>query len=91
MSENGWKNLWLKCRIESLCPTVPVKNQRVGDAVSDRHRRIGTVTHIIHYGGGPAELVIEWEDGTVGIRYRLHEVLMLVERLERNETVSAEP
>jgi hypothetical protein len=52
----------------------------VGDAVSDEDRRVGTVTHIIHYGGGPAELVIEWEDGTVGIRYCDHEALMLVQR-----------
>ena len=52
----------------------------VGDVVSDEDRRVGAVTHIIHYGGGPAELVIEWEDGTVGIRYLYHEALMLVER-----------
>jgi hypothetical protein len=29
----------------------------VGDAVSDKDRRLGTVTHIIHYGAGPAELL----------------------------------
>ena len=52
----------------------------VGDVVSDRDRRVGKVTHIIHYGGGPAELVIEWKGGTRGIRYCNHKALMLVER-----------
>ena len=61
----------------------------VGDAVSDKERRVGTVTHIMHYGGGPAELVIEWEDGTTGIRYCCHEELMLIER-RNTESVSTE-
>ena len=52
----------------------------VGDAVCDKDRRFGRVTHIIHYGAGPAELVIEWNDGTIGIRYFRHQELMLIER-----------
>jgi len=59
----------------------------VGDAVSDKDRRVGTVTYIIHYGAGSAELVIEWEDGTIGIRYFCHEALMLI---ERRSTAAAE-
>jgi hypothetical protein len=31
----------------------------VGDVVYDKNRRFGTVTHIVHYDAGPAELVIE--------------------------------
>jgi len=53
---------------------------RVGDAVCDSNRRIGTVTHIMHHGVAPAELVIEWDDGTIDIRYTCHEALMLLER-----------
>ncbi len=34
----------------------------VGDVVANNDRRVGTVRHIIHYGAGPAELVIEWEE-----------------------------
>lgn len=58
----------------------------VGDAVSDKDRRFGTVTRIFHYGAGPAELVIEWNDGTIGIRYFCHEELRLIERPKHRES-----
>lgn len=51
----------------------------MGDVVRDS-RRVGFVTHIMHYGGGPAELVIQWNDDTLGIRYLNFEKLMLLER-----------
>lgn len=51
---------------------------------------LGAVTHVIHYEGGLAELVIEWEGGTIGIRYCCHEELMLIKRRENGESVSSE-
>lgn len=63
-----------------VVPYCTGQEPMVGDTVSDKDRRVGTVTHIIHYGGGPPELVIDWEDGTIGIRYLCHEALMLIER-----------
>ena len=52
----------------------------LGDVVSDKNARVATVTHMIHYRAAPAELVIEWEDGTIGIRHSCYEALMLVGR-----------
>jgi hypothetical protein len=52
----------------------------LGDVVSDKNARVATVTYMIHYGAAPAELVIEWEDGTIGIRHSCYEALMLVGR-----------
>ena len=52
----------------------------VGDVVTYSDRRVGFVSHIVHYGGGPAELVIQWNDDTVGIGYFNFEKLALVER-----------
>ena len=69
-----------------VMPYFTGQEPMVGDAVSDRDRRIGFVTHIIHFGANPPELVIDWEDGTTGIGYFDYEALVLVER--RN--VSAE-
>jgi len=63
-----------------VMPYATGQEPRVGDAVCDRGRRIGTVTHIMHRGVTPGELVIEWDDGTIGIRYSCHETLMLLER-----------
>lgn len=53
---------------------------KVGDVVTDNDRRVGFVSHIVHYGGGPAELVIRWNDDTLGIRYLNFEKLALLER-----------
>lgn len=59
----------------------------VGDIVADSRGRVGTVTHLIHYGGPPEELVIKWDDGTVGIRYSRFDRLKLIERVNE-ETAS---
>ena len=40
----------------------------VADAVVDNTRRRGTVTRVINYGTAHPELVVEWDDGTLGIR-----------------------
>lgn len=53
---------------------------QVDDVVTDSDRRVGFVSHIVHYGGGPAELVIQWNDDTLGIRYLNFEKLVLLER-----------
>jgi hypothetical protein len=53
---------------------------KVGDRVCDRHQRYGVVTHVIMWGSGKSELVIEWEDDTIGIRYVSHEDFELIGR-----------
>ena len=63
-----------------VMPYFTGQEPMVGDAVSDRDRRVGFVTHIIQFGVNPPELVIDWEDGTTGIGYFDHEALVLVER-----------
>jgi hypothetical protein len=56
----------------------------VGDRICDRRQdRFGTVTHILMWGSSSDELVIEWEDGTVGIRYTAHEDFALIHRRDR--------
>ena len=52
----------------------------VGSIVTDNERRSGFVSHIVHYGDGPEELVIQWDDGTLGIRYSRFDKLALVGR-----------
>jgi hypothetical protein len=51
----------------------------VGDTVSDSAQRTGMVMHIIHVGSETPELVIEWNDATIGIRFWPDD-LMLIER-----------
>ena len=41
----------------------------VGDRLSDKRGRVGTVTHITFGPRNPTELAIRWDDGIVGIRY----------------------
>jgi hypothetical protein len=60
----------------------------VGDRVCDRHRRFGIVRSIMRWGGGPWELVIKWDDGTIGVRHTVHEDFELLGRREE-EPVSA--
>ena len=48
----------------------------------DESHRVGFVSHIIHIAGGPAELVVEWDDDTIGIRYSRLEELALVKRCQ---------
>lgn len=57
----------------------------IADAVVDHTRRRGIVTHVIHYGTEHPELVVEWDDGTLGIRCSPDEIA-LVKRL--SETLS---
>lgn len=64
-------------------PYVTGENPEACDLVSDRFGRTGTVTHVIMWGSICSELVIEWDDGTTGIRYAVHEDLELLSRRER--------
>jgi hypothetical protein len=41
----------------------------IGDEVSDADRRRGVVTHLVSTEAEDVEMVIEWEDGTTGIRH----------------------
>jgi hypothetical protein len=50
----------------------------IGDRVSDKQRREGTIKHIVTR-GPDMSLVIEWDDGILGVR-NLAEDLVLVAR-----------
>jgi hypothetical protein len=52
----------------------------VGDVVTDSEGRTGFVSHIVHFGGGAAELAVQWDDGTLGIGYFEFDKLVLVQR-----------
>lgn len=52
----------------------------IGDRISDKTDRIGTVTHITLGQGSPIELTIRWDDGVVGIRYPVAEDFTLISR-----------
>lgn len=57
----------------------------VGDRISDKDRRAGTVTHLIgHTSNQVIELVVKWDDGTVGIRYCCHEDFSLLARKHKH-------
>lgn len=58
----------------------------VGDTVSDDTDRLGNVAYIVYYGAAVPELVIHWNDGTIGIRYYATGV-SLIERAA-TETIS---
>jgi hypothetical protein len=58
----------------------------IGDEVSDAKRQTGLVTHLIYSGAEEVELVIEWEDGTMGIRYFPTDVIF-VSRVEQRRTI----
>lgn len=68
-------------------PYVGGEHPEVGDKVCDKHRRGGIVTHVIMWGSIRSELVIEWEDGTVGIRYTNPENVELLGRRGDKELV----
>jgi hypothetical protein len=71
-----------------LCmPYVTGEHPEVGDRVCDRHRRYGTVTHVIMWGSERSELVIKWEDRTIGIRYTIHQDFELLGRKDDQEIV----
>ena len=78
---------FLRRRIQLDMPYVSGEHPEVGDRVCDRHRRIGVVTHVIMWGSVRSELVIEWEDGTVGIRYTIPENFELLDRRGNKELV----
>jgi hypothetical protein len=67
-------------------PYLSGETPALGDQISDSSRRVGTVTHILYYGEIP-ELVVKWNDGTIGIRYRVHDDFVLIERAA-TETIS---
>ena len=50
------------------------------DRVSDSAQRTGTVVYFLHF-DHTMELIVEWDDGTIGIRYQ-PEDLALVDRAE---------
>jgi len=52
----------------------------IGDRISDKRGRLGTVTHISFGPRTPAELTIRWDDGIVGIRYPVAEDFTLISR-----------
>jgi hypothetical protein len=54
------------------------------DRLCDRRRRYGTVTRVVMWGSERAELVIRWDDGTIGIRNTIQENFELISR--QNET-----
>ena len=56
------------------------EHPEVRDYVRDRNNRRGIVTHVMMWGSGRCELVVEWEDGTIGIRYTAHEDFELLRR-----------
>lgn len=62
----------------------------VGDRIRDRCSRYGTVSHVVMWGSGRAELVIQWEDGTVGIRYTAHEDFALIHRRDGEAALHAQ-
>ena len=68
-------------------PYVTGEHPEVGDRVCDRRRRYGTVTHVIMWGSERSELVIKWEDRTIGIRYTIHEDFELLGRKDDEEIV----
>ena len=71
----------------SCMPYVTGEHPEVGDRVCDRRRRYGTVTHVIMWGSERSELVIKWEDRTIGIRYTIHEDFELLGRKIDQEVV----
>lgn len=56
----------------------------VGDWVVDQRQKLGTVRKVVRVGATPTELVIEWEDHTIGIRYFSYDTLALVGRPSRS-------
>ena len=68
-----------------MSPYVSGEGPALGDRVSNSSNRTGTVTRFLYFGDA-AELVVEWDDGTTGIRY-LPEDFILVERAPK-ETIS---
>lgn len=68
-------------------PYVTGEYPEVGDRVCDKHHKYGTVTHIILWGSSRSELVIEWEDGTVGIRYTVPEDFGLMHRKDEQDII----
>jgi hypothetical protein len=59
---------------------MPYSNGKIpmiGDEVSDEKHHAGLVKRLLHSGGEDVELVIEWEDGTVGIRYFPSDVIFV--------------
>jgi hypothetical protein len=55
----------------------------IGDRISDKRGRLGTVTHISIGLGSPTELTIRWADGIVGIRYPVSEDFTLIFRASK--------
>jgi hypothetical protein len=84
---HGDSNLFCCDSIKISMPYATGEHPEVGDRVYDRHHRFGTVTHIMRWGGGSWELVIKWEDGTLGIRNTSHEEFVLVSRRDGQEVV----
>jgi hypothetical protein len=68
-----------------MLPYVSGEIPALGDRVSGSSNRTGTVTRFLFFGDDP-ELVVEWDDGTTGIRYQAAD-FVLVERAAK-ETVS---
>ena len=62
----------------------------VGDQIFDLQQRYGIVTHIVMWGSAQSELIIEWEDGTIGIRYTVLEDSELLSRRSGKENVLSE-
>ena len=61
-----------------MFPYISGEIPALGDRVSDRSLRSGIVTRFLFF-GDVSELVVEWDDGTTGIRYQ-PEDFVLVER-----------
>ena len=56
------------------------ENPEVGDVVRDGQGKVGFVAYIVHFNNNRQELVIDWDDGTVGIRYSTLDDLSLLRR-----------
>jgi hypothetical protein len=68
-------------------PYLTGEHPEVGDRICDRRRSYGVVTHVIMRGSSRSELVIEWEDRTIGIRYTIPEDFELLGRQDDEEVV----